>query len=119
MIDFGGVTYYIDIQAFDDVVALKGGADKVVSVHERKTYNDDNKLIGSRIFTTTTDREREVNTARYEILRTMLEVIIDTGDEFDDSLGIDRALESSSIGFKLAFNTLKNYGILKEKEDEE
>ena len=48
MIDFGGVTYYIDIQAFDDVVALKGGADKVVSVHERKTYNDDNKLIGSK-----------------------------------------------------------------------
>lgn len=117
MIDFGGVIYYIDIDAFDVVVAIKN-SEQIITKHERETFDKDEKLIEKRVFTTTNDREREVNTARYEILRTMLEVVIDTGEEFDDSLGIDRALESASLGFKLAFNTLKQYGILKEKEEE-
>ena len=118
MIDFGGITYYIDIDAFDDVVALKNNSEKIVTTHLRKTYNQFNEIIETREFITSTDRDRELNTARYEILRTMLEVIVDTGDDFDDSLGIDRALESSTLGFKLAFNTLLQYGILKQKEEE-
>ena len=117
MIDFGGVVYYVDIDTFDAVVALKN-SEKIITVHERETFDKDKNLIERRVFTTTNDRDREVNTARYEILRTMLEVVVDTGEEFDDSLGIDRALESASLGFKLAFNTLLNYGILKEKEEE-
>ena len=117
MIDFGGITYYIDIDAFDDIVAVKN-TESVVSIHERKTLDKDDNLIERRIFTTTNDREREINTGKYEILRTMIEVLIDENEEFDTSLGIDRALESSNIGFKLAFNTLLNYGVLKEKEEE-
>ncbi len=119
MIEFGGITYYIDIKAFDEAVALKHNNETITTIHEKKTLNHENVVIETKVYKTTNDREREVNTARYEILRTMLEVLVDTTEEFDDSLGIDRALESSSIGFKLAFNTLLNYGILKEKIEEE
>lgn len=117
MIEFGGITYYVDIDAFDEVVALKNASDKIVTTHIRRTFDNENNLVETREFTTSNDREREVNTARYEILRTMLEVVVDTGDDFDDSLGVDRALESTTLGFKLAFNTLLNYGIIKEIEE--
>ncbi len=119
MIEFGGVTYYIDVKAFDDAIAIQPLSGDIVTTHERKTFDKDNNLVESRIFTTTNTRDREVNTARYDVLRTMIEVLVDTNEEFDDSLGIDRALESSSLGFKLAFNTLFTYGILVAKSDEE
>ena len=65
-----------------------------------------------------TERIREVNAAKYDLLRTMIEVILDVtdSDEIDDTLGADRGLEKGSLSFKIAFNTLYDYGILKEKE---
>ncbi len=48
----------------------------------------------------------------------MIEVLIDYDDEIDDSLGADRALSKTPISYKLAFNTLFNCGVLKEKEEE-
>ena len=115
MIEFGGITYYIDVDAFDAAIALTG-SENIVSVHERKTLNKEKDVIETKVFTTTNTREREINSSRYEILRTMLEVIVDYSEDFDVSLGIDRALEASNLGFKLAFNTLIKYGILKEAE---
>lgn len=49
----------------------------------------------------------------------MVEVLIDSDDESDTSLGADRALEKTPLSYKFAFNTLIEYGILKEKEIEE
>ena len=45
----------------------------------------------------------------------MLDVVLDFEDEIDATLGAERALESTPLSFKLAFNTLYNYGIIKEK----
>jgi len=50
------------------------------------------------------------------VIRTMIEVILDYEDESDASLGSERALEKTPLSYKLAFNTLYNYGIIKEKE---
>jgi hypothetical protein len=46
----------------------------------------------------------------------MVEILLDFEDESDASLGAERALEKTPLSYKLAFNTLYNYGILKEKE---
>jgi hypothetical protein len=46
----------------------------------------------------------------------MIEIITDDMEDTDDSLGVDRALEKTSLAYKIAFNTLHNYGILKEVE---
>ena len=62
-------------------------------------------------------RGKEIDAAKFEIIRTMLDVVLDYGDdESDTSLGSERALEKTPLSFKLAFNTLINYGIIKEKE---
>jgi predicted Rossmann fold flavoprotein len=60
---------------------------------------------------------KEIDFTKFELLRTMLDVVIDyMGEETDTSLGAERDLESTPLSYKIAFNTLYNYGILKEKE---
>ena len=54
-----------------------------------------------------------INAPKYEILRLMLEVVLNDNEVVDDSLGL-RALRNSTIPFKLTFNTLINYNIIKE-----
>jgi len=43
----------------------------------------------------------------------MLEIIYSYNEDLDDSLGTERALNKTTISFKIAFNTLQYYGILK------
>jgi hypothetical protein len=54
----------------------------------------------------------EINGALFEILRTMLEVILQYGEEFDDTLGVERAFDKLPFNFKIAFNTLSKYAII-------
>jgi transcription initiation factor IIE alpha subunit len=60
-----------------------------------------------------TERIREVNAAKYDILRTMLDVVLDVTEEIDETLGAEMGLEKSSLSFK-KLNTLYEYGIIKE-----
>jgi hypothetical protein len=45
-----------------------------------------------------------------------LEILFTFSEELDDDLWIARALAKTPISFKMAFNTLLSYGILKEEE---
>ena len=54
--------------------------------------------------------------AKYETVRTLIEIILTTLDEIDDDLGIDRALGDLSLPFKLSFNTLIGHGIISERK---
>ena len=51
---------------------------------------------------------------KYETIRTLFEVILTTQDEVDGDLGVERALGKLPLPFKLSFNTLIEYGIIKE-----
>jgi len=119
MIEFGDVCYYIDIMALEKAIAIAGikPNDKVITT-EYKTVKDENgELIGTEILEISSDREREFDGSKYTLLMQMVEVLLDTREETeDDSLGSERALAKTSFAYKLAFNTLINYGILKEKE---
>jgi hypothetical protein len=45
----------------------------------------------------------------------LIDVIMDDlDDEPDDSLGTERALNKKTVSYRIAFNTLKQYNILKE-----
>ena len=46
-----------------------------------------------------------------------LEILFTYNETIDDTLGQDRAFKDTTIPFKVAFNTLINYGILKEIEE--
>lgn len=56
--------------------------------------------------------EHRINIVRYETIKLMLEVLMDTGEEIDESLGTKSA-KHLSIPFRLAFNTLLNKNIIK------
>ena len=86
-LDIVGVPMYIDVEEFVNFVTTED------------TKEDDETL--------------HINAPKYEILRLMLEVILHDNEVVDDSLGI-RALRNSTIPFKLTFNTLINYNIIKE-----
>lgn len=119
MIEFGGVLYYIDINAFDKAVSPIGfkPTDKVIVNEKKLVTNEKNEVVGTEYLETSHDRGKEIDAPRYDILRLMLETVLDYDyEDVDTSLGADRALDKTSLSYKIAFNTLYNYGIIKEKE---
>ena len=119
MIEFGGVYYYIDMDALDKAITVSGT--KTSSKHteiETKTVKDgEGNLLGTETLETVVPKGKEIDGAKYDILRMMIEVLIDFDDEIDDSLGAERAFSKTPIAYKLAFNTLISCGVLKEKEE--
>lgn len=118
MIEFGGVNYYIDIDALDKAITPKGVSptDKISLTEFKEVRDLKGKLVGSETVETTSLRGKEIDGPKYDVIRMMIETMIDYDDESDTSLGADRALEKTPLSYKIAFNTLYNYGILKEKE---
>lgn len=122
MIEFGGKIYYIDFEAIDKLIAgdksLK--PQMMTDVEETLIYNDKDTLTGKQVTKTKYHKSKEIDGSKYDILRAMLEVILKGEEEIgaDDALGIDRLLAKATLSFKLAFNTLLKYGILKEEIEE-
>ena len=107
------------MDALDKTITLKGvKPTDVVSLTEVKSVMDTKgKIVAAETTVTTSLRGKEIDAPKYDILRMLIEVLIDyDDDESDTSLGSERALEKTPLSYKLAFNTLFNYGILKEKE---
>ena len=121
MIEFGGVFYYIDIDALDKAVTINNDivGEDIITVETTTSKDEKGKIIGVDQTISSMKRGKEIDGPKYEILRTMIQVIIDCEketEESDTSLGADRALDKKPLTYKIAFNTLYNYGILKEKE---
>ena len=54
-----------------------------------------------------------INAAKYEMLRLLLDVLLSTNEEIDEKMGY-KNLDNLSFPFKLSFNTLIEYKIIKE-----
>jgi len=117
MIEFGGTIYHLDLDKLSEVISLSTKLEKQVVETVVKQYLDaTGNITGSEILQTTRDRDLTIDSTKYDMLRMMIEIITDDMEEADDTLGVDRALEKTSLAYKIAFNTLHNYGILKEVE---
>jgi len=119
MIEFGGSIYYIDLDALEKTIIPKGvnPTDKVIEREEKVHVDSDNKVVHTDITEVSRERGREIDGAKYEMIRLMMEILMDGSEETDDTtLGAERALDKTSLSYKIAFNTLYNYGILKEQE---
>ena len=115
MLGIGGIDYTIDLEALDTLITTKvKNGDKVRETEKKVILDKEGKVITTEKFTKVHDRVREIDMARYEVIRVLFEVILSTQDDIDDELGVDRALEGLSLPFKLSFNTLLQYGIIKE-----
>jgi hypothetical protein len=89
-----------------------------IKTKEVKTYLDENgKIVSVEVYEHTTERTPEVSAAKYDFLRLLLEIVMDDDpDETDATLGPDRILDKTPLSYRIAFNTLLKYGILKEEE---
>jgi len=118
MIEFGGRIYCIDVEAFDSLISPELDGNKRVETHKKTYLDGEGKVISVEINEIISEKVREVNAAKYDLFRTMIDVVLDDSgeDELDDTLGADRGLEKTSLSFKIAFNTLYDNGILIEKE---
>ncbi len=120
MIEFGGSIYYIDVEAFDRAITSKNTTEIVTGTDKKTFANSSNDIVTTEVTESTRERGKEIEAAKYDLLREMVMIILDNDDEGDDaSLGVDRALAKTPLSYKIAFNTLINYGILKEKEEDE
>jgi hypothetical protein len=86
MITILGEQYYIDIEKVQDVISLP----------EK----------------TTGDTEQNMSLVKFELVKTMIDVLMTENEEVDENLGLKGTL-NLSMPFKLAFNTLLVHGILK------
>lgn len=116
MIEFGDSVYYIDLKAFDKAITLTDSKDKTSVDKECKTTINHDGTTTTENYKRTTPRNKEVDGAKYDLLKTFIEYIIDSDEVSDDSLGADRALSEASFGYKVVFNTLFKEGIIREKE---
>jgi hypothetical protein len=119
MIEFGGILYFIDVDALENTIKVKGSDPKELMVDTTTTshYDSTGLLTHSEVTKISTERGREIDATKYDLLRMCIEVLIDYNDDTDDTLGADRALEKTPLAYKLAFNTLLNYGILKDYDE--
>ena len=118
MIDFGGSIYYLDIEKYTEIIQMETTGDDKIYEQVIKTFKDEKgEIISSEELSTCRERDIFINTNKYELLRLMIDVVMDDMDEEDDSLGSERALSKAGLSYKIAFNTLLHYGVLVEVEE--
>ena len=119
MIDIGGSVFTIDLNAFSTVLATKDESEgKSYEIETSTNYDGAGQPIGTTVVSREFEKGKEIDGPKYDILRMCLEILFTYNEEVDDAMGLAKALESTSIPFKVAFNTLLDYGILKEVETE-
>jgi hypothetical protein len=118
MIKIGKTIYYVDLTALETVI----GADKEefkpgteVNTERIEHFDENGKLTSTNLHTRTGVKSREIDVIKYEQINSMLGILLGPPDEeMDESMGAQKGFEKQSIAFKIAFNTLTFYGILKE-----
>lgn len=86
MIKVLGEQYYIDINKVQDIITIPN--------------------------TTTGDTEQNVSIVKFELIKTMIDVLMTESEEIDENLGV-KGSNNLTMPFKLAFNTLLVHGIIK------
>ena len=116
LIDIGGLVFILDLDKYSEMVGSGGDDDKATETETTTHYDDKGTAVSATINTREYEKGREVDAPKYDVLRMCLEIILTYNEEVDDAMGLKRALVDTTIPFKVAFNTLLNYEILKEIE---
>jgi hydroxyacyl-ACP dehydratase HTD2-like protein with hotdog domain len=113
MLDFGGSVYHLDVEKFTTIIKMEhpNGVD-ITETITKEIKDEKGKTITSEVITTKKERDMYIQQTMYELLREMIDIVLNDADEMDEELGSERALDKMSISYKIAFNTLIHYGIL-------
>lgn len=118
MLDIGGSTFIVDLNKLSELLtddeSLK--SQTVTEKEVLEVRNEKNELVSTETTTRTYNKGKEIDASRYDLFRMFFEVLLTYNEEFDDTLGFDRAMQRATLPFKITFNTLLEYGVLKEVE---
>lgn len=95
-LDFGGKDFIIDFESLSDLVRLP-------PIHYKNEETGEMEEDGGP----------SIDVTKYEMVREMVNTILNTVEVIDDKLGV-MALNQLPIPFKISYNTLIHYDILKE-----
>jgi hypothetical protein len=115
MLEFLDDIYYIDFKEVDKFLVSDKSYEEGETITEEftKYYGDNNNLINEEITTTKNHKNKEINGVRYDIIRGFINDLGDSDNgETKDAIGRTK-IDELGIRFKLAFNTLLFYNILK------
>jgi hypothetical protein len=103
-LDVEGVSYYFDLDAYHEAVKMPPRKVSVVTVDK-----DGNETV------TEDTEDGGLNVSKYELLKYVLEIIIEGKgtEDIDMGMGMAYGFGKMPFSFKICFNTLLNYGILK------
>lgn len=103
-LEVDGISYYLDLEAYHQAVKMP----------PRKVKKPVEQEDGS---TKTMEVEEDggLNVSKYELLKFVLEIVMDEkgGEDIDSAMGLSYGFKKMPFSFKLSFNTLLNYGIIK------
>jgi hypothetical protein len=117
MLDFGGSVYYLNVNKFTELIRMEHpNGDDITESVTKEIKDEKGNTITSEVVTTKRERDMYIQQTMYELFREMIDIILNDSDDMDEGLGSNRALEKTSISYKIAFNTLIHYGILIEVE---
>jgi hypothetical protein len=115
ILEFGGVAYYLDFDGLQNILKpdedLESGE---IEESETTTTYIQGGIEKTEVTVRKYHKGREIDISKYETYRSLVEILLTYQDDGDDSLGPERSLSSSPLPFKIAFNTLVKYGILRE-----
>tara|TARA_R110000851_G_scaffold117238_8_gene243875 strand:- start:889 stop:1254 length:366 start_codon:yes stop_codon:yes gene_type:complete len=118
MIEIFGEEYYIDFDELDQFLIIENNESIKNDVTTKTTTNYDgtHQITNSEIILDEHIKHKEINGVRFELIRNFISDLSDgaenMGDDIDDTLG-SRNLSKMNLRFKLAYNTLLYYNILK------
>jgi len=120
MIDVGGINYHINFEALDKLIATDDSlkAQDVTDIEIKEYFDEEGKKVSSDKTTKTYPKSKEIDGARYDCMGMMLQIIMNTDVDIDDTLGIERGFSAQPLNWKIAFNTLTHYGVLVATEEE-
>jgi hypothetical protein len=133
-LEFGGNSFYINLESILDAI-------KIESTHKISYQNEEPKTTTKKTKGKSSTKKKEeifepeetlnlengelsfdqtpgiqVDISKWEVLRLMMECVMNTNTEIDDKLGMAGLNNDASIPFKIAFNTLLKYNIIQEEE---
>lgn len=118
MLDIGSSIYVVDLEKLSELLSYDESlqSQTVTEIEVNEVRNEEGELVGTETTTKTYNKGKEIDASRYDLFRMFFEVLLTYNEEFDDTLGFDRAMQNATLPFKITFNTLLNYGVLKEVE---
>ncbi len=116
LIDIGGSLFTIDLEAFGTLLTTSKD-EKGVEVETKVNYDGEGKPTGTTVISREYDKVPEIDGPKYDVIRMCLEILLTFQEDLDDSLGFENAMSKTPVSFKMAFNTLLSYDIIKEVEE--